>query len=213
MKEITKVLMCSKNPLEVARRIAAPICKMNLENLIAGCSDCGQNLVKGKIINGSISAPILIINDVHTSDFRVNEYLLEMLRQTGIEQNDVFIINCISCELVRADGNPRLPNKRETENCKHFVRNAIKFMDPEIIISMGPVAFEMFKNKGEYKFLEYINKRTEFLGIETFITHSVKEVYKTKDMMSESEAMKVATTIMECLRDVQNTILKRRETR
>lgn len=180
-------LRISNNPFDLARRMVAPICKENLDTLIHTCSECStfKSNFKKVATSGNPNANILIINDVAITDAEVNGYFFSLLEEVQLDLGDVFIANAISCEVKRPDGSNRVPTKEEICNCKHFIQHAIKFVDPNVIIIMGPTSYEMFKEKGT--FADVLNDETYIYDIKTYVTHSVRNIVKAIKTKSDEE--------------------------
>lgn len=163
------------NPLEYARELLAPLCKEKLNEMILECKDCKtcSNCNK-KIAIGNPNANYLIINDNATDNKEISDYLKDIINVAEIPENDVFIINSISCILKKTFGNEtiiRLPTRNESTNCKHFVDYAIKFVNPRVIICMGATSLAMYRN--DISVEDVKGKFININGYKTIVTHSV----------------------------------------
>ncbi len=60
----------------------------------------------------------------------------ELLASIGVERSDVYIANILKC---RPPGN-RNPSAQEIETCAPFLREQIKLVAPEVVVTMGNFA-------------------------------------------------------------------------
>lgn len=194
-------LLNAKNPLEVARKTVAPICKDRLDHLIMQCKACNTNFHKIATY-GNPNANLMIINDMSLDSEYINDYFLQMLKDAGIDTNDIFIVSAISCILKRADGSNRLPREFEMHNCKHFLRYAIKFVEPRLILSMGQTSFEMFKEKGTF---EEMRKGDNYIyDIKTLVTYSMRNSIKALRYDTEKECNRILDDIYTKLHEAKH---------
>lgn len=186
------------NPLEFARELVAPLCKDKLNNMIINCNDCktcedcSKNLAKG-----NPNANYLIINDNATDSIEVNEYLNSLITSAEISMNDVFIINSISCILKKKFNEEeiiRLPNRKEMNNCKHFVNYALDFVKPRVVICMGASSLAMFRNDVTIEDIK--GQFIDINGIKAIITHSCKDLFLMLENYDEEEVSKTADGVL-----------------
>ena len=189
------------NPLEFTRELVAPLCKDKLNQLILECNDCKtcKNYEK-KIAIGNPNANYLIINDNATDNEAINDYLNSILEAAEIPLNDVFIINSVSCILKKTFHDEeiiRLPNRNEANNCKYFVKYAIDFVKPRIIICMGATSLAIFKNDVTIEDIK--GQFIDINGFKAIVTHSAKDVFTMAEFYTEDEINEYANNIVEDL--------------
>lgn len=110
------------------------------------CSGLVQNRRNVVIYRGNPSAKIMLIGqnpgeqeDLQGIPFvgRSGKYLDKLLIKIGFDlEKDVYITNTVKC----LTPNNREPSIRETINCRDYLENQIKIIDPSLIITMGKVA-------------------------------------------------------------------------
>lgn len=67
---------------------------------------------------------------------RAGKLLTNILNATGLEREDVYILNIVKC---RPPGN-RNPTPEEAENCRPFLDLQLKVINPKYIVCLGAVA-------------------------------------------------------------------------
>lgn len=186
------------NPLEYTRELLAPLCKEKLDEMILECKDCKtcSNCNK-KITIGNPNANYLIINDNATDNEEINDYLKDIIKVAEIPEDDVFIINSISCVLKKTFGDEtiiRLPTRSEAINCKHFVDYAIKFVNPRVIICMGATSLAMYRN--DISVEDVKGKFINIDGYKAIVTHSVKDLFAFTEYYSESQVDEITESVL-----------------
>lgn len=187
----------SDNPLEVAREIVAPLCMDKMNNMIMQCNDCKTASGDRKISYGNPNANYMIINDVASNDDGINEYLNVLIDAAGIDINDVFFVNSVSCvcqRKVKDEYIERLPSIEEAKNCKFFLNHAIQFVRPRVIIAMGATALTMYKDN--YTLQEAKGSFLDFNGIKTIISYSIKDLFDFSSYKTEEEVQETADEIL-----------------
>ena len=71
---------------------------------------------------------------------RSGKLLREMLREVGLDDDDVYITNIVKCNMRDAKGCNRPPNATEIENCRPFYRQEIELVSPKVIVTLGGLA-------------------------------------------------------------------------
>ena len=189
-------ILNTDNPLETFRILHSDILIDKLNNLIKACSDCGTNYNK-VLYTGNSNANIMIINGAATDNQDIIDYFNDLLELSELNINDLFIINSVSCITTRKDRNDiiqRIPSKKECNNCKCFMNQAIKIVNPRIIISLGATSLNQFIPGSNL--LEYINTKQVFNGIPTLINYSVKDLFDLCAYKSEEEIQKISSSIL-----------------
>jgi uracil-DNA glycosylase family 4 len=124
-----------------------------------------------------------------------------------IDINDIFVINAVSCITTRKDrgiDKQRIPAKKECNNCKCFINQAIKVVNPRIIISLGATALNQFIPGSNL--LEYIETKQVFNGIPTLINYSVKDLFDLTAYKSEEEIQDISCSILNTLNEAAKYI-------
>ena len=175
-------------------------------NLIENCNDCNTNYSK-QLYYGNSNANILIINDNATNDKDILEYFNTLLEMSEMNLNDIFIINAVSCITTRKDKEKiiqRIPSKKECNGCKCFLNQAIKIVNPRIIISLGATALNQFIPNSNL--LEYINTTQVFNGIPTLINYSIKDLFNLCSYKTLDEIDEISSSILNTLNNAAKYI-------
>ena len=199
-------ILNTDNPLEAFRLLHSDLLVDKLNNLIKECNDCNTNYQK-QYYYGNSNANILIINDNATNDKDILEYFDTLLEMSEVDINDIFIINAVSCITTRKDKEEmiqRIPSKKECNNCKCFINQAIKIINPRIIISLGATALNQFIPGSNL--LEYIETKQVFNGIPTLINYSVKDLFDLTAYKSEEEIQDISCSILNTLNEAAKYI-------
>lgn len=205
MKNLYNILKSSDNPLETARQLVAPICKDKLNNHILNCNECDFMHSGKNVCHGNPDANILIIAGNATDSQEEQEYLESIIDNSSINKNDIFIIHSVNCICTRKSSNDiisRDPTLTEVNNCSYFIKYAIQFVRPRIIISMGATALNQFFP--QYKFLDYIGKTLYYDGIKTIITYSVNDLFILNERMDPSKIEELVYQTIESFNEAQN---------
>lgn len=101
--------------------------------------------------------------------------LTEILEETGVSREDVFITNVVKCR----PPNNRVPTNQERSSCRSYLERQIKLINPKIICILGRTAYESLlkgnsitSNRG--KLIEHEN-RLYFLTV-----HPAAIIYNPK---------------------------------
>ena len=199
-------ILNTDNPLEAFRILHGDLLVNKLNLLIKDCGDCCTNYQK-QYYYGNSNANILIINDNATNDKDIIEYFNTLLEMSEIDTDDIFVVNSVSCVTTRKDKGieiQRIPSKKECNNCKCFINQAIKIVNPRIIISLGATALNQFIPGSNL--LEYINTKQVFNGIPTLINYSVKDLFDLTAYKTEDEIQEISCSILETFNEAAKYI-------
>ena len=199
-------ILNTDNPLEAFRILHGDLLVNKLNLLIKDCGDCCTNYQK-QYYYGNSNANILIINDNATNDKDIIEYFNTLLEMSEIDTDDIFVVNSVSCVTTRKDKGieiQRIPSKKECNNCKCFINQAIKIVNPRIIISLGATALNQFIPGSNL--LEYIKTRQVFNGIPTLINYSVKDLFDLTAYKTEDEIQEISCSILETFNEAAKYI-------
>ena len=200
-REVTPIyelndILNTDNPLETFRVLHSDILVDKLNNLIINCTDCKTDYKK-KVYYGNSNANVMIINDSATNNEEIIKYFNDLLKISELDLNDIFIVNAVSCVTTRKDRNDlvqRIPSRKECNNCKCFLNQAIKIVNPRIIISLGATALNQFIPGSNL--LEYLNTKQVFNGIPTLINYSVKDLFDLTAYKSTQEIEDISCSIL-----------------
>ncbi len=67
---------------------------------------------------------------------RSGQVLARMIEDAGVEFSDIYLTNTVRC---RPQGN-RAPTNREMENCREFLLDEIRYVQPKVIVAVGAKA-------------------------------------------------------------------------
>lgn len=199
-------ILNTDNPLEAFRILHGDLLVDKLNLLIKDCGDCCTNYQK-QYYYGNSNANILIINDNATNDKDIIDYFNTLLEMSEIDTDDIFVVNSVSCVTTRKDKGieiQRIPSKKECNNCKCFINQAIKIVNPRIIISLGATALNQFIPGSNL--LEYIKTRQVFNGIPTLINYSVKDLFDLTAYKTEDEIQEISCSILETFNEAAKYI-------
>ena len=199
-------ILNTDNPLEAFRILHGDLLVNKLNLLIKECGDCCTNYQK-QYYYGNSNANILIINDNATNDKDIIDYFNTLLEMSEIDTDDIFVVNSVSCVTTRKDKGieiQRIPSKKECNNCKCFINQAIKIVNPRIIISLGATALNQFIPGSNL--LEYINTKQVFNGIPTLINYSVKDLFDLTAYKTEDEIQEISCSILETFNEAAKYI-------
>ena len=204
-------ILSTDNPLDTFRILHGDILVDKLNNLIISCNDCKTNYEK-QLYHGNSNANVLIINDSATNNQDIIDYYNELLKMSELDLNDIFTVNAVSCITTRKDRDniiQRIPSRKECNNCKCFLNQAIKIVNPRIIISLGAVALNQFVPNSNL--LDYINTKQVFNGIPTLINYSVKDLFDLTAYKSEQEIENISCSILDTFNEAARYIESIRE--
>lgn len=199
-------ILNTDNPLEVFRSLYSDVLVDKLNTMINECNDCGTNYDK-QLYYGNSNANVLIINGAACSDFSVIEYFNDLLEMSELDTSDIFVINSVACITTRKDKDniiQRIPAKKECNNCKCFLNQAIKIVNPRIIVSLGATSLNQFIPGTNL--LEYINTKQVFNGIPTLINYSIKDLFDLCAYKNDEEIQDISYSILETLNEAARYI-------
>lgn len=173
------------NPVDYVLDIIKPLAVQKLNSCILECTNCKicDSNIK-TIFNGTGVEPIFIIGETALSTQTQNsipfdnsskegELLSILLDNYGIDKRKIAYMNSINCFTYRIDAKnkkiKRPPTQEEADNCYIYLEYAIRSFQPKMIILLGNIALNMFKNQSLYKIR---GQKIEVLGIPAFATYS-----------------------------------------
>ncbi len=127
----------------------------NIENSVSKCTKCNLCLTRNKTVpgEGPVHSKIMFIgeapgkvNDETGKPFvgHGGKIFDNILMQLGIDRKNVFFVtNMVKCWPPEN----RRPKKREIEKCYPYLYDQIKIIKPQLIITLGKVAYERLTNK------------------------------------------------------------------
>jgi uracil-DNA glycosylase family 4 len=199
-------ILSTDNPLDTFRTLYSDVLVDKLNQMIKDCNDCGTSYEK-QLYYGNSNANVMIINGTACSDKAINDYFNELIDISDLNKNDIFVVNSVSCITTRKDKDDiiqRIPAKKECNNCKCFLNQAIKIVNPRIIVSLGAVSLNQFIPGTNL--LEYINTKQVFNGIPTLINYSVKDLFDLCAYKSDEEIQDISYSILNTLNEAAQYI-------
>lgn len=114
---------------------------------IGECTRCSLGLTRTTLVFGSGDprARVMLVGEApgRNEDLRGEPFvgaagrlLDELLGHAGLQRDDVYIANVLKC---RPPGN-RDPDAREIETCTPFLREQIRLVSPEVLVTLGNFA-------------------------------------------------------------------------
>jgi len=118
-----------------------------IEALIGDCHRCPLSEARTRIVFGSgdAAARVMLIGEApgRSEDLTgvpfvgaAGKFLDELLSTAGLSRDEVFVANVVKC---RPPGN-RNPAPCEIETCAPFLREQVRVIDPEFIVTLGNFA-------------------------------------------------------------------------
>lgn len=119
----------------------------DIEQLIGDCHRCTLDAARTRIVFGSgdSSARVMLIGEApgKTEDLTgvpfvgaAGKLLDELLAHAGLERSEVFIANVVKCRPPKN----RDPRPIEIETCTQFLREQIRVIAPESVVTLGNFA-------------------------------------------------------------------------
>lgn len=127
-----------------------------LEKDVLQCKKCGLYKTKRNTVfgGGNINANIMFVGeapgrdeDIQGKPFvgRAGKLLNELLREVGINREDVYIANCLKCR----PPNNRNPEIEEIKACSAYLKQQIALVKPTVIATLGRYStYELTNEKG-----------------------------------------------------------------
>ncbi|MFN3270013.1 MAG: uracil-DNA glycosylase [Candidatus Kapaibacteriota bacterium] len=133
-----------------------------LDSRINRCIKCELGKTRTKFVfgSGNPNADIMLVGEAPGADEdiqglpfvgRAGQLLTKLLKNFGIDRNDVYICNILKCR----PPNNRKPLPSEIEMCKPYLLKQIELIQPKVIIALGATAveglFNLKKKMGELR--------------------------------------------------------------
>ncbi len=127
-----------------------------LKREVENCKKCSLYKERTNVVfgEGSIDANLMFVGeapgrdeDIQGRPFvgRAGRLLRDLLREIGIEVEDVYIANCLKC---RPPGN-RDPQPEELISCFGYLKRQIELIEPKVIATLGRYStYELTNQKG-----------------------------------------------------------------
>ena len=117
------------------------------------CTDCGLSQTRTQVVFGvgDPSARVMLVGeapgkneDLQGEPFvgAAGKLLDELLGEIGIRRSEVYIANVLKC---RPPGN-RDPQPDEINSCKGYLREQIRLVQPEVVVTLGNFATKLLLN-------------------------------------------------------------------
>lgn len=154
-----------QNPIEYLHRIARPLARKKLDELLLSCKDCPTYELAGirSVTYGEDRASVLIINEgIYKSQLDSEiiyplqgspemTYLDKIIEAYRINRRHLFwmnAVNCYTCTQLNDKKFERAPNNHEAEYCRGYIDNMIEILHPVLIILLGNIPLNLF-NRGK----------------------------------------------------------------
>ncbi len=119
----------------------------DLRELIGDCYRCGLGCTRTRLVFGvgDPAARVMIVGEApgRNEDLKgepfvgaAGRFLDELLAHAGLEREQVYIANVLKC---RPPGN-RNPEHVEIETCAPFLREQIRLVSPDVLVTLGNFA-------------------------------------------------------------------------
>jgi DNA polymerase len=120
-----------------------------LKQELGNCTRCKLSAHRSSIVfgEGDAQAKIMFIGeapgreeDIQGVPFvgEAGALLTRLIEKMGMKRNEVYIANVIKC---RPPMN-RDPDYEEIETCRYFIEKQIEIISPEVVITLGRIAFQ-----------------------------------------------------------------------
>ncbi|MEX2650905.1 MAG: uracil-DNA glycosylase [Acidimicrobiia bacterium] len=117
------------------------------------CTDCGLSQTRTNVVFGvgDPQARVMLVGeapgkneDLQGEPFvgAAGKLLDTLLAEIGIQRSEVYIANVIKC---RPPGN-RDPHPDEIDSCKGYLREQIRLIEPEVVVTLGNFATKLLLN-------------------------------------------------------------------
>lgn len=189
-----------KNPQEYVDNIVRSMMVSRVNEWISKCTDCKfSNGIKSYTC-GPANASVFIIGEgilesqqalnqteiyPYGNDVPEGKYLSEILSdRIGVNKDDIFFVNVTNCfchENISGKIINRPPSKGEIKCCKVFLDTLIKAINPNVIITLGNVAMNVYQ-KGVIDKLH--GQWFDINGIPAIATYGIEQlvdIYKTAE--------------------------------
>ena len=116
---------------------------------------CGRSAVLSEL-NGSLRARIMFIGEapgrkgadqtrVPFSGDQSGKNFDRFLASIGLNRQQIFITSAALCNPRSESGANRKPSRAELANCSYFLRQTLKIVDPQVVVTLGSVALDALK--------------------------------------------------------------------
>ena len=117
------------------------------------CTDCGLCQTRTQVVFGvgDPNARVMLVGeapgkyeDLQGEPFvgAAGKLLDELLIEIGLQRSEVYIANVLKC---RPPGN-RDPHPDEIDSCKGYLREQIRLINPEVVVTLGNFATKLLLN-------------------------------------------------------------------
>lgn len=204
-KEILRLLEEAdpQNPIEYLHRIARPLARRKLDELIRSCKDCPTCKLSDarSVTFGDNQASVLIINEgIYESQLGFDNiyplqgtlemrYLDKIIDAYHINRRHLFwvnAVNCYTCTQINDKTIERTPNSHEADFCRGYVDNIIEILHPVLIILLGNIPLNLF-SRGR-SIMQAHGQWIDIHGIKTmpvYSPHFLLQLKKDKEKLPE----------------------------
>lgn len=151
-----------QNPLAYVQDIVRDYAIEKLALAMDACEECVPKDEMRSKMHGNVRAPIMVISDKPTREQLENGYTaplegtegLNMLNKLwdyfNVPDEKLFYINAVNFapfKDVNGDKIDRIPSKTEIDACSPFLFHAIDIVRPKVILLLGPIVSNIFKQE------------------------------------------------------------------
>lgn len=180
------------------KNIVKPLAIEQLNDYIVKCNQCDYKCRYKSITYGNPNAKVMIIADyIIDTNNTINypffgtefEKMLDIvLEECDLTLDDIFIINSVNCYPCEMDSDNTLiktiPGIEVVENCKPFVKHALKIVEPELVLLLGPLSLNLFRQVSLNK---CIGEMFKYGDISMMATYSPAYFTQYEDIKTEDE--------------------------
>lgn len=150
-----------ENPIEYVKDLVQEMAYAKLVSRIKHCQDCSICTACKELPYGNINASVMIIGSMPEEEPEDDKFAMQygeskrvldvVLDALEINRDEILFTNCIPCWPHKKLGDKvisRVPTSAELSECRVFVEHLIEIVNPLLIITLGPVAYNYFNKEG-----------------------------------------------------------------
>jgi len=126
----------------------------DLSQRVQKCRLCERMRNSARVLNrsaGALSARVMFIGEapgrlgadqteIPFHGDQAGHNFEQLIRSVGLSREALFITNAVLCNPRDSGGRNATPNHLELENCSSFLREQIRLIDPQIVVTLGSSA-------------------------------------------------------------------------
>src|SRR6266550_5978760 len=125
----------------------------------SACVECPAMCERAAVLselNGQVGARVMFIGEapgrkgadqtrVPFSGDQSGKNFDRFLASIGLSRQQIFITSAALCNPRSESGANRKPSRAELANCSYFLRQTLKIVDPQVVVTLGSVALDALK--------------------------------------------------------------------